>query len=429
MTFSPQLAYLLDRLSGFSTNTFKLEPQGSNTAVANNIIRITLPANSLVNLRTFALHFNAGITAADSHGRLPNKIDSLIERVEVTFGGVQVAAGNNYYNVLRHAKDAVMGSYADPVLSHPDVVRNAPYQGVAFAGDLEAAAPYCVSYWEGFLGSVEPQILDLSLLPECVVAIHLAPNSVCIDANNCNDTANFIANNNDAAPVYQLTNIHATIETIGMADGTYDAMVSQIMGKTGFLELPFKQYISFRDSNANMRFSVASQSLDRLWLVHHQANHTVANGAVAVTGYETDAGVQATTFATPDYRGEKYLSPAFNFEKNAGNNLYQLQLNGALVPQFKASFAQMSQITKQSLEKCDNKHYLATMEDNYAVFCVRLNLPGSERLRLISGLNTRGIALNGIYNIDNFANKDVTIFAEITSTLKIGSGLQLQVDQ
>jgi hypothetical protein len=429
MSFSPQLAYLLDRLSGFSTNTFKLEPQGSNTASANNIIRITLPANSLVNLRTFALHFNAAITAADAHGRLPNKIDSLIERVEVTFGGVQVAAGNNYYNVLRHAKDAVMGSHGDPVLSHPDVVRDVPYQGVALAAGLEAAAPYCVSYWEGFLGTVEPQVLDLSLLPECVVSIYLAPNSVCVDANNSDTTANFIAANGNAAPVYQLTNIHATIETIGMADGTYDAMVSQIMGKVGFLELPFKQYVSFRDSNANMRFSVASQSLDRLWLVHHQANHTTANGAVAVTGYETNAGVVATTFASPKYRGEKYIPAAFNFDKNAAANQYQLQLNGALVPQFKASFAQMSQITKQSVEKCENEHYLATMEANYAVFCVRLNAPGSEKLRLISGLDTRGIALNGIYNIDAFANKDVTIFAEITSTLKISSGLQIQVDQ
>ena len=111
---------MLDRLSGFSTNVFKLEPQGSNTASANNIIRITLPANSLVNFRTFALHFQAA-TANGTHARLPNKIDSLIERVEVAFGGVQVAAGNNYYNVLRHAKDALMGDKCDPVLGHPTI--------------------------------------------------------------------------------------------------------------------------------------------------------------------------------------------------------------------------------------------------------------------------------------------------------------------
>ena len=82
-------------------------PQGSATANANNIIRITLPANSLVNFRTFALHFDAKIKNATGKRRLPNKIDSLIERVEVTFGGVQVSSGNNMYNVFKHAKDAL----------------------------------------------------------------------------------------------------------------------------------------------------------------------------------------------------------------------------------------------------------------------------------------------------------------------------------
>ena len=68
MSYSPQLSYFLDRLSGFSNNRFKVEPQGSNTAKANNIIIITLPANSLVNFRTFALHFDAAITGATGEG-------------------------------------------------------------------------------------------------------------------------------------------------------------------------------------------------------------------------------------------------------------------------------------------------------------------------------------------------------------------------
>jgi len=428
MTYSPALAYLLDRLSGFSTNVFKLEPQGSNSAKANNIVRITLPANSLVNFRTFALHFKAKIESTTGHGRLPNKIDSLIERVEVAFGGVQVAAGNNYYNVLRHAKDAIMGDKTDTVLGHPDVVRT---DTSSYAGDITAQkeddAKYCVNHWEGFLGTVEPQIVDLSLLPECVVSIYLASNNVCIDATDVNTTTNFGTVIPDANPKYQLSEIYATIETVGMADGTYDAMVNQIMSKVGFLELPFKQYISFRDKNQNMRFSVASQSLDRIWLVHHDANHNDVGGGKAVTGYTTTSGV---TFIDEKYQGEKYISQAFNFPENTTGATYQLQLNGALLPQYKATFEDMMQISRQSIEGAsENKHYLKTMKDNYAVFCARLNLQNCERVRQISGLDTRGIALNGIYNITGYTAKDVTIFAEVTSVLKIGPGLQLQVDQ
>ena len=408
MSYSPALSYMLDRLSGFSTNVFKLEPQGSNTASANNIIRITLPANSLVNFRTFALHFNAAV-AGGTRGRLPNKIDSLIERVEVAFGGVQVAAGNNYYNVLRHAKDALMGDKCDPVLGHPDVVRLKSYHTDADLGNQEADAKYCVNKWEGFLGTVEPQIVDLSLLPECVVSIYLAPNTVLANGNGSDTTANFTTTGGTGA-TYALSQIYATIETVGMADGTYDAMVSQIMSRVGFLELPFKQYVSFRDGNANMRFSVATQSLDRLWLVHHNATHATQGGAVLLTGYSTDA---ATNFIDPKYSGEKYISNAFNFAENAANAEYQLQLNGAMIPQYRAKFEDMMQIARQSIEGSpQDQHYLATMKANYAVFCVRLNLQNSERLRQISGLDTRGIALNGIYNITNYAARDVTIFAE-----------------
>ena len=428
MSYSPALSYMLDRLSGFSTNVFKLEPQGSNTAGPNNIIRITLPANSLVNFRTFALHFDAQ-TLGGVCARLPNKIDSLIERVEVTFGGVQVAAGNNYYSVLRHAKDALMGDKCDPVLGHKEINRAISNEtGLALVAD-EAAAKYCINKWEGFLGTVEPQIVDLSLLPECVVSIYLTSNYVLTKSVGPSDAADF-QNAGPSTPnraTFLLQNIYATIETVGMSDGTYDAMVSQIMSRVGFLELPFKQYVSFRDRNANTRFSVATQSLDRLWLVHHSANHTAEGAPILVTGYFNADAVQG--FIGSEYSGEKYISNAFNFPQNDANAEYQLQLNGAMIPQYRAKFEDMMQISRQSIEGSpQDKHVLKTMKDNYAVFCVRLNLQNSERLRQISGLDTRGIALNGIYNITGYDNtKDITIFAEHTSVLRVGSGLQIEV--
>ncbi len=179
-----------------------------------------------------------------------------------------------------------------------------------------------------------------------------------------------------------------------------------------------------------MRFSVASQSLDRLWLVHHHANHATQGAPVVVTGYNGVDGTH-TSFVDSKYNGEKYVSRAFSFQENSAAARYQLQMNGALLPQYKATFEDMMQISRQSIEGAsENKHYLKTMKDNYAVFCARLNLQNCERVRQISGLDTRGIALNGIYNItDDYTGKDVTIFAEVTSVLKVGPGLQLQVDQ
>ena len=123
MSYSPALTYFLDRLSGFSTNIFRLETQNNDTATANKILRFSLPANALLNMRSFALHFNAKTTASGQGARLPAKIDTLIERVEVTAGGVQLSQGLNYYNVLRHAKDALYGDKTNSVCGHPDIVR------------------------------------------------------------------------------------------------------------------------------------------------------------------------------------------------------------------------------------------------------------------------------------------------------------------
>ena len=57
MSYLPNLTYYLDRLSGFSTNIFRIEAQNNDSAAANKILRFTLPSNALLNLRSFALHF------------------------------------------------------------------------------------------------------------------------------------------------------------------------------------------------------------------------------------------------------------------------------------------------------------------------------------------------------------------------------------
>ena len=43
------LSYMLSRVSAVSTQTFKLEPQNSNTAQAGQQIRVAIPSNTLLN--------------------------------------------------------------------------------------------------------------------------------------------------------------------------------------------------------------------------------------------------------------------------------------------------------------------------------------------------------------------------------------------
>ena len=108
--YPESMRYFLDEVNGFSTNTFKLFPQNQDSATANRILRFTLPSNSLLNLRSFSLFFNMTTEGTLAGGRLPAGIDRIVNRVEVTCGGVQLASGANYYNVLQQAKKALQGN-------------------------------------------------------------------------------------------------------------------------------------------------------------------------------------------------------------------------------------------------------------------------------------------------------------------------------
>ena len=115
-------------------------------------------------------------------GRLPNKIDSLIARISIFCGGVLVANNFDNYNVLRHAKDALMGDRCDAATGHPEICRaksyhnalgadNAVLTGANAAEDYRASGnkgvgrdQFVIDYWESFLGSLEPGIIDTGLI-------------------------------------------------------------------------------------------------------------------------------------------------------------------------------------------------------------------------------------------------------------------------
>ncbi len=120
------LSYMLSRVQAVSTQTFKLNPQNSTTATATQQIRFALPGNTLLNLRSLKCMFRA--TTTGSGGRLPSKIDSLIDSVRLECGGVTIDGGGlSQYGLLRQAKDALMGDKSDSVLEHPEMVRERSY--------------------------------------------------------------------------------------------------------------------------------------------------------------------------------------------------------------------------------------------------------------------------------------------------------------
>ena len=123
MSLPANLSYFLSRMQGVSANRFKIYPNNTGTATPNKIVRFELPSNSLLNLKSLQMMFSASTTGTNAGGRLPPRIDSLIERVAVYAGGVLLSHGFNAYNVLQHAKAVYHGEKLNSVTGHTEARR------------------------------------------------------------------------------------------------------------------------------------------------------------------------------------------------------------------------------------------------------------------------------------------------------------------
>ena len=297
MSYNPNLTYFVDRLQGVSTNTFRLETQNKTTAKQNDIITFDLPSNAILNLRSLKVWCNASTSAAAagsntaSGARLP-PIDDLVERVEVSVGGVLLSQGTNFQNVLNEVLKAVQVEYCDSVVGHPEYVRNISYVdgfGVGGTGPITGTdnedypagenPRFCIQKFHGFLATADPKLLDTSLMPDIRIRLYMASDNV-LTTSPGTSIGNAVAivgppafeagfANVVATPVggakYILTDIFATIEAIGLADQSYDQMIAAQMGQQGFLEIPYKSYTSFQETHSgSSRFTVSTQSLDRV---------------------------------------------------------------------------------------------------------------------------------------------------------------------
>lgn len=474
---SPELMYFASRMSGFSTNTFKIETNNQSSATSSSIISIDLPNNSIINLRSFKLFFSAITTGASAGGRLP-PVKDLIERVEVAMGGIVLSQGTNFTNVLCEAKKALHADYTDAVLGHPEYIRATSYVNPADTytnvdNELDSSTLYCVDEFEGFLGTADPMLFDTSIVPSIRIRFYMASDNVLsnvpgvelgIASGSFADGAGAVSVNgaplpdapNATKPKYSLSNIHAMVECISLADMTYENMLSSQMSAQGDLEVPYKAYYTFLDTHqGTSKFSVSASSLDRIFLAWRGADYNTVTNPITVGGHKVQGAFTSKVTNTPiatateldigrpqydvggvlDTNSEKYKGRYFNFSQPVAYGATtewkaQLQLNGAYMPQFSARVEELYGITRNSLEG-SRKARMMTLDQyrkNYCVQCFRLNMPNSEFSRSLSGVDSRATNLQGIVRTENAVNgSNLAIFCETTEILNISAGRSISV--
>jgi hypothetical protein len=431
MSYSPVISYMMDRIAGFSTNSYKLQVLGSSSAGPNQIVRFELPSNAIVDLRKLAFAFRCTVTGTDA-ARLSDA-NNVIERVSVTVGGTELSSGFGKYNVLHNIKKALLAEDRDMLTEHPEITREKSLQtGVAFVNDGgEPSAEYRIDNWLSFIGECEPRNIDTSKFATIQISITLsAAAAVVVQGGAAANVSTFItaaATDGD----YALTDMYATIPILTFADGLYDGMVNAIMQKQGFLELPYKNYTNHSDVGSKCRWHASSASVDRIWTCTRDLNYNTVRVPKLVVGY--DGAVAANGFGNVlKFVREKYVSNFMNFPApaSAGGITSQHNINSSLLPQYLMTPLDEALLTKQSVpRKYQTEHALKTMTSNFNCSCIRLNLEDSERLRIASGLDARGVSLNGIYQLYGLDGGEtpIDLFVESTSVLRVGTNMQIEV--
>mmetsp|Transcript_38815 Transcript_38815/g.53924 ORF Transcript_38815/g.53924 Transcript_38815/m.53924 type:complete len:422 (-) Transcript_38815:98-1363(-) len=420
--FPQNMKYLLSQ-HNVSRNTFKIEPRGSTDAKAGSIITCVLPTNTLVDMDTFAFWFDMNVvnsTDATRAARFPNKLSSLIERIDVSIGGKSVSSFNGY-NVLTHIKDTMLdkSSFQDRAVSnHEHIVGNVNEFGVPVTTNegYTLGPSYGIRNWYGFLGECSPRVLDTSLLPEVQIRLTLATNDVCIVA----DTYALAINTDsvDDKPNYSLSNMSFSVDTLSFSDGSYEKLVASKLEQDGYIEIPFKSYMSTRGNSGTTRFSVSSQSVDKLYAVIREQGYDKPSKPVAIKLGSTSGSRYTDRIA-------KY----FKFSTGGIQN-WQWKVNGVLYPQYVAGkMAALDTLQKMS----PNKHLgiisnIQMFLDTHFIIPYRLN--ATDEVHELSGYDTRQSTSAMEFTTDLVsAGAEVYIFAEYTSVLKVGMGQQVLIEE
>jgi hypothetical protein len=424
------------------------------------VIRVNLPENAIIDLKSFRWVINSATggvnaTATPTYRQIFPFVQALIQRLEVSVNGSAVSPGFNEYNTafrqIRNARVPTSKSLSIDASLQNQTLDTSVGTATASAQNI---AMVCQD-WIGFFGDPSTRFIDTGKTGVISVAITLADDAVlpviAADSTTIGSAATFTNQTG-----YSLDQFYFTIDCISLNDGQYDQLLAGRIASDGYLPLSWNEYVSFQQDNLTgstnqVRFALSTQSLNKLYGTLRPANYI--NRGRPVTSIV--AGTLTESF-------QPYF---FNFQNFAaayvggsavpgvtGNNTFRwgYTINNSPHP----AYALASEIEGlNQLIIAENKVFLdspgnqigSLMEYRNNKFCaaIRLNHPidMESKNKYVSGYDTRGVNSQMVFTIQGMAGVGATtgvsitnaysayILAETTSSLRIGSGRQLELVQ
>tara|TARA_R110002126_G_scaffold205807_4_gene353101 strand:+ start:617 stop:2083 length:1467 start_codon:yes stop_codon:yes gene_type:complete len=352
--FIPEnVRYMVDSMSNYSTNTFRLESISASSAQAGRIISVNLPSSSLLDLGSFRMHMDATCSgpadpaaplANEVYAKLPqNAAQSLIQRVEVSLNGIAAAQGLNQFNTAYNLKQLAKGSVprfasVDRAVAGAEIDPLDPTPAAGSAG-VEAES-LVVQDWIGLLGEHSTRFLATDLFGQVQVRITLAPNSVLVPkvfgVAMGTGLANAAQVANAANMSYVIDNIYFSVQSISL-NMAYNRMLRERLEADSYLPLNYKEYYNFSQGNIatgsqTTRYSLSSASIDKLYQTQRDSNYQTT-GVVPLA--LPNAAVGSGAFCGNAFRFRSYNSWGAGVnQKLAGNFRQRSSYNNIQQPQF-----------------------------------------------------------------------------------------------
>ncbi len=452
------LNFSAEVLSNYSRNTFRIEPNSSTTAKAGRVIQITLPENSLLDMKSLRMFMNVTTTKGVATGPhdvlalLPANIESLIASVEVYINGVQVTQGTNEYNTI--CKVLKLGSYNQDAQQSTGVLVNhakmvgtlngvtpSDIFGVTQAGNGENG-DVCVDNWSNFLGTSATRFLPTDILGSIVIKITLASDAVLSGAIANKAVTDPSLNDMVSNPSYTISNPYFTIDSCVVGD-EYNELLRQRLMQDEYLPLNYKEYYTFvnsgiKSTSYSNRFALSSSCINSLHAVQRLDAHNVFGAA---TNLAPTTGARSPLSATGSgFEGKFFTYKTFKAaaDYDDGAFKYQFNVNNVAMPQFlatnKFAMANLPYVNNKLTPRTEG--ILVAGETAFcqgqAVYTCALSHPDLS-IRVQSGLNSRGINSQFYFNAQGLDATQITngmssvVIVDTTAQIRASAGRQISV--
>jgi hypothetical protein len=275
----------LSRAQNYNKAPIRILPITATPVRENGYIRMVIPAGCTVDLRTLNITYwcrtlvDNAISTTKLVG-LPLWSSSLIQDLDIWIGGrcVQKFANYNFvYKLMQDYKSNYLskckevGINADPsVYSYMNDAGAVSiwntYTQSADANINGFANYYCWNDFIGFLGSVQPSIVNTDLTGAIEIHIRLADSKVLFAAGLAAESIGF-----------EIDNVVAYIDKIDMKDTHYAEVMGAQLSSEARLVMPFKHYNTYLGSsigtaaaaaakNATMKITESTECLDGIIL-------------------------------------------------------------------------------------------------------------------------------------------------------------------